>query len=42
MARIVPDLPLNDDDKRHEGCCLRGTLYVISEDDGRLYVIERR
>jgi len=42
MARIVPDLPLNDDDKRHEGCCLRGTLYVISGDDGRLYVIERR
>jgi len=42
MALIVPDLPLTDDDKRHDGCCLRGTLDVTNEDDGRLCVIERR
>jgi hypothetical protein len=42
MALIVPDLPLNDDDKRHDGCCLRGTLYVTHENDERLYVNEHR
>jgi hypothetical protein len=42
MALIVPDRPHNGYDSRHDGCCLRDTLDVTNEDDGRPYVIERR
>jgi hypothetical protein len=42
MALIVPDRPHNGDDSRHDGCCLRVTLDVTAEGDGRPNVIERR